>query len=164
MKNRFYTGEITKITGVKKDRLTVWLMNHYITPSVVVADGHGSRNIFNLIDVYCIELLKQLISMGMSRELSARIVEGWIRQAPLVGDVFERAKELEYCWLNISKIGDVYEPSIEVSRRIPLDVTLNGAASKDMLVRERKVEEAVDAEIRINLKRLIVDVDSRITQ
>ena len=60
MSMQFQMNEITQITEVTRDRLKQWLKLGWIIPSVKKASGPGSRNIFNLNDLYRIAIFKVL--------------------------------------------------------------------------------------------------------
>jgi DNA-binding transcriptional MerR regulator len=72
-KMEFFTSDVEKICGVKRNRLQVWLEKGWIVPSIEKASGHGSRNIFSEEDLYNILLFKQLVENGLSREAVAEI-------------------------------------------------------------------------------------------
>jgi len=77
--NRTFTAsEVEKITGVKRTRLQQWLEKNYIVPSVHVADGYGTRNIYSIGDVYRIEAFKRMVEGGLLREKAARLIKTMI--------------------------------------------------------------------------------------
>ena len=71
----FYTSEVERICEIKRNRLQVWLSNGWIIPSVQVASGHGTRNIFNEVDLVVISVFKHLVETGLSRKLVADLKE-----------------------------------------------------------------------------------------
>ena len=74
---QFQMNEITQITEVTRDRLKQWLKLGWIIPSVKKASGPGSRNIFNLNDLYRIAIFKVLTEnkSGFYREAAAKLVD-----------------------------------------------------------------------------------------
>ena len=67
----FFAGDVEKICGVKRNRLQVWMEKGWIIPSIKRADGHGTRNIFNLINLFQISLFKKAVENGISRKVAA---------------------------------------------------------------------------------------------
>jgi len=65
----FLAADIEKITGVKRNRLQQWLEREYIAPSIQVASGHGTRNIWSHNDLYTIALFKKITESGLSRKV-----------------------------------------------------------------------------------------------
>ncbi len=77
----FLAGDIERITGVKRNRLQQWLERGFIAPSIQMASGHGTRNIWSRNDLYTIALFKKITESGLSRKvvsdfLSAGIIGG----------------------------------------------------------------------------------------
>ena len=70
----FKAADVVKITGVKRTRLQQWLERGYIHPSIQVASGHGTRNIYNKIDLYNIAIFKKITESGFSRELASKFI------------------------------------------------------------------------------------------
>ena len=71
LERAYSTFDIVKIFGIKRDRLQDWLMKGYIEPSIERADGIGTRNRFDLWDLYHIALFLYFLDRGFSREVSA---------------------------------------------------------------------------------------------
>ncbi len=67
----FLASDIQAINGVKRNRLQAWLERGFLAPSIQVAEGHGSRNIWSLEDLYKISIFKKVTESGMSREIAA---------------------------------------------------------------------------------------------
>ena len=61
------TFEIEKRLGIKRDRLKEWLFVFLPDPSIQVGKGKGTKNIFDLLDVYVIKLFEQMIDFGFDR-------------------------------------------------------------------------------------------------
>jgi hypothetical protein len=69
---QFTTSDITRIFGLKIERQKNWLKEGYIEPSIRKADGHGTKNIFSLEDLYFIALFQHLIQKnGFARGQAA---------------------------------------------------------------------------------------------
>ena len=71
----FTASQITQITGVKRTRLQQWLEKGYLSPSIQQASGHGTRNIYSIVDVYSIAIFKKIIESGLSRKVVADMLE-----------------------------------------------------------------------------------------
>ena len=71
----FHAKHVVKITGVKINRLQPWLKEGYIKPSIEIADGHGSRNVYGMEDLYKIVIFSELIKSGISRTHAAAIIK-----------------------------------------------------------------------------------------
>lgn len=78
----FLAADIEKITGVKRNRLQQWLEREYITPSIQVASGHGTRNIWSRNDLYTIALFKKITESGLSR----KVVSDFLSAGTIGGD------------------------------------------------------------------------------
>lgn len=74
MKLEFKAKEVTEITGVSRERLQQWLTREYIVPSIQIADGAGTRNIYSVADLCTIEVFKKLVESGWSRELVGKFM------------------------------------------------------------------------------------------
>jgi len=68
---KFLAQDIEKITGVKRNRLEQWIKWGFIKPSIQVARGHGSRNIWSRNDLYNIAIFKKVTESGLSRKIVA---------------------------------------------------------------------------------------------
>ena len=71
----FTASQITLLTGVKRTRLQQWLEKEYLSPSIRKAYGHGTRNIYSIVDAYCIALFKKITESGLSRRYAADILD-----------------------------------------------------------------------------------------
>lgn len=67
----FYVRDVTKITGVKRLRLHMWIEKGYIKPSIQGGQGTGTPNEFSRNDLYKIELFKKFVEGGFSRDLAS---------------------------------------------------------------------------------------------
>lgn len=64
----FYASDVERICEIKRNRLEVWMKAGWITPSIQVASGHGTRNIFHETDLVVILIFKHFVETGMSRK------------------------------------------------------------------------------------------------
>ena len=67
----FTTFQIMKILGLPRERLKDWMDKGYVIPSIRKADGVGTKNIFDLVDVYGIALFMHFLSQGLIRTFAA---------------------------------------------------------------------------------------------
>jgi DNA-binding transcriptional MerR regulator len=102
MDEQFLTSDVTRITGVKRNRLQVWLDKGWITPSIQKAQGQGTRNIFSLHDLYVIALFKKLVEIGVPRKFVGICTQKFQEQ-PLLGLFL---KSDNYCWFDIYRTGE----------------------------------------------------------
>lgn len=72
----FEASDIEKITGINRPRLQQWLEKGFIAPSIQIASGPGTRNVYSIDNVYQIAAIKKMIEFGFSREKAAQIVNG----------------------------------------------------------------------------------------
>ena len=70
----FGAKEIEIITDIKRARLQRWLESGYVSPSIQVATGHGTRNLYSAFDGYKIKALKTIIDAGIKRRVASNIV------------------------------------------------------------------------------------------
>jgi len=70
----FQWAEVERITGVKRIRLHQWIEAGFITPSLQVAKGSGSRHIWSKTDLYNIILFKRLVESGIHRNTAAKLI------------------------------------------------------------------------------------------
>jgi DNA-binding transcriptional MerR regulator len=100
MKDRFTTFEIRDSLGITVDRLKDWQKRGFITPSVRIASGAGTKNIFNRLDVYCLELFRYLLGRGFSREMAADRIKTLKDVKSIMQRAKEHSKELGEEWSN----------------------------------------------------------------
>lgn len=79
MKTEFSTFDIVKGLDIQRGRLREWMNYDFISPSVK-ADGQGTRAVFNLFDVQCVALFRNLIEYGFNREAAARFLKDFTKQ------------------------------------------------------------------------------------
>jgi hypothetical protein len=84
------SGVMTRATGVKLARLQQWWAAGYIgPPSIRVAQGAGTRNVFSLLDLFFIMFFRRSIESGIPRE------------------------DIKKLLLNINKVDDSFSQSLE---------------------------------------------------
>jgi DNA-binding transcriptional MerR regulator len=72
----FKSGEMTRITGVKLARLQQWWAAGYIDPpSISVAEGAGTRNVFSMYDLFRILFFKRCVESGLPRETAKEFLK-----------------------------------------------------------------------------------------
>jgi len=72
----FFASDMERVTGVKRTRWQQWRDRHWVyKPSVQVAEGHGTRNIWNHLDLYDITLFRKILEMGLPRKWAAEIAK-----------------------------------------------------------------------------------------
>jgi DNA-binding transcriptional MerR regulator len=64
----YSTFDIAKKMGIPRERLREWIQRGFISPSIAQAKGVGTRNRFSLSDLIIIELFRELLDRGFSRE------------------------------------------------------------------------------------------------
>ena len=72
MEETYSTFDIVGGMGIKIERLKDWMRRGYIQPSIQVAQGSGTKNLFNQKDLYQLGLFIFLINRGFSREEAAK--------------------------------------------------------------------------------------------
>ena len=70
----FPTGEVKIITGVNRNTLQAWINRGFVSPSIEVAAGPGTRNLWSRFDLYSIALFRKITKSGLSRSLVADII------------------------------------------------------------------------------------------
>ena len=84
----FLASDVEKITGVKRTRLQAWMEKGYIRPEIQTADGHGTRNIWSLSDIYSIAIFKKITESGVSRDLAGKYIKkGYIQSTYKVAEI-----------------------------------------------------------------------------
>jgi hypothetical protein len=71
---QFYMADVTKCTGVSRDKAEKWMQMGLINPSIQSASGRGNRNIFNLEDLFLIKFIDRIISSGWDRKLAGQMI------------------------------------------------------------------------------------------
>lgn len=65
----FSTLDIVKALGIPRERLREWMKRKDMIPSVS-ASGKGTKAIFTRLDVYAVELFRQLVDKGFDRDVA----------------------------------------------------------------------------------------------
>ena len=79
----FRTKEVAEITGIGIPRLEVWIANGWVGPTIQKASGHGSKNIWDLADLYDVRLFREIVESGLSRS----VANDFLSQGVLSGDI-----------------------------------------------------------------------------
>ena len=117
-RNRLFTTfEIVKGLKIKRERLRKWLENGYIIHEIH-ADGHGTKNLFAIWEVYQIELFRYLVDHGFARREAAGYLQGfniayttsaWIRNFSGLAEIGSKNisdHEKGILFLKLSRSGD----------------------------------------------------------
>lgn len=74
MDNTYSTFAIQRMFDIKRITFHEWINRGYITPSIQAANGRGTKNLFNRLDLYRIALFRHLIeTVKLPRSLAAEI-------------------------------------------------------------------------------------------
>jgi hypothetical protein len=73
--DRFFAGDVERITEVQRIRLYQWQRYGFITPSIQVAQKTGDKNIYSRDDLYKIAAFKELIENGLHGKVAARLLD-----------------------------------------------------------------------------------------
>lgn len=73
--NGYLSIDVERFAGVKRSTIESWIERGYISPSIQVASGHGSRNIWSMNDIRKIIIFNGLVKIGFARRLSARLIK-----------------------------------------------------------------------------------------
>jgi hypothetical protein len=74
VKEQYTTTDIIDKLEIPMQRLRMWLLNGYFTPSIPSA-GQGQKAFFSHRDLYAIALFVQLLDQGYKRELASSFVK-----------------------------------------------------------------------------------------
>jgi DNA-binding transcriptional MerR regulator len=69
----FTTFDIEKKLGIKLPSIKQWLERNLIRPSVQTAEGVGTKNLFNVDDLYRIRLFQALSGTGFTQQRASEI-------------------------------------------------------------------------------------------
>ncbi|CAB5110516.1 hypothetical protein D3OALGA1CA_1996 [Olavius algarvensis associated proteobacterium Delta 3] len=72
----FSTFDALKILMIKRGRLVQWMRDGYLPVGTQVSWGSGVKTVFKAVDLYAICLFKNLVEMGLSRDLASKYIEG----------------------------------------------------------------------------------------
>lgn len=90
---KFESKKVVEITGVKRTRLQSWIERGWLAPSVQVAEGPGTRNIYNTNDLYSIAIFRKVSEeMHLPRKMVGEMLSSGV-----VGDHSEeQLKQVQY--------------------------------------------------------------------
>jgi hypothetical protein len=146
----FQAHHVEKITGVKRNRLQAWLERGYIKPSIQVADGHGTRNIYALHDLYAIATFKKIVESGLSRELVAQFIKLISSQYTFEFFIFQNTR------LAIIRTGErIVAWPVTSSKDEGYAITIKGESDEAIrdfddiyIINYQKIANAIDAKIK----------------
>ena len=69
----FTVTDIEKLR-IKRERLQDWMVRGFIEPSIQKAFGQGTKNLFNIYDLYKIQIFKNLVEGYLRRSPSSKLV------------------------------------------------------------------------------------------
>jgi len=72
-------SDISKILGMKRERLSYWFARGFIKPSPK-SKGRGKPPWFTRGDIYLIKLLGDMVGHGLSSMKAARYIEGFLEK------------------------------------------------------------------------------------
>lgn len=75
MTQGFSVAEITRLTGVTAKTLHFWDRSGFLSPSLVQANGTGSRRIYDFRDLVAIRVAAQLRAAGISLQSLRKVVD-----------------------------------------------------------------------------------------
>lgn len=68
MREGYQLKDLRRVVEISPSRLQVWLENGWVQPSIQVASGYGTRNIYSRGDLYLVALFRQVVDMGLQRQ------------------------------------------------------------------------------------------------
>lgn len=71
----FTTFDASRILGIKYQRLREWIGRGQVKPSIVKAEGIGTKTLFSRRDLYLIALFRLLVEKGFSRDDASSAVK-----------------------------------------------------------------------------------------
>ena len=92
-------SDISKILGIKRERLSHWLVGGFIKPSAK-SKGRGRLPWLTRGDIYLIKLFGDMVDHGLSSVKAARYIEGICEKLSLAGF--------------LSKSGSVHDPLLDL--------------------------------------------------
>lgn len=145
MKNTYLLSDVCKKSKIKAGKLQAWMDNGWIVPSVQVAAGSGTRNIFNRDDLYAIQMLKVMIGMGVPRKFAGAVTKEFqyskLHKMITDGELDGHDKETTYIEVYVTPDGEIAQSFL----------ILNEAA---LLKARKKIKPAIVYSINL---QLIVD-------
>jgi DNA-binding transcriptional MerR regulator len=88
----FELAEVAEVLGMPKSKVKNWTIGRplRITPSVRVASGKGTRNLYSVEDVYVLTLANQLNEDGFSPKAIQAVIKKVRRKAKLIGKYYSQ--------------------------------------------------------------------------
>ena len=74
MRDEFSTLDIVKALEIERERLREWMNRGFIKPTHPSA-GQGTKAIFSREDVHCVQLYRQLVEIGIDRDMASKHIE-----------------------------------------------------------------------------------------
>ena len=74
-KLEFTTFDVVKILDIKRVKLKDWSDNGFLKPTRTTEDSRGVKLFFDLFEVCCLGVFKNIIADGVSRRLAFQMVE-----------------------------------------------------------------------------------------
>lgn len=158
MRDEFSTLDIVKALGIERECLREWVNRSFIEPSVP-APSQGKKAVFSRLDVYGVELFRQLVSAGLDRS-KCRIFVNFYKERMLSdhGDLNYmglRLGPLKEDGIDVAPSGSAFFPSH--GDKILLDVGF--ADSKDLERSRGRYDNQWSIMHLVNLKVLRSKVD-----
>jgi DNA-binding transcriptional MerR regulator len=69
----FTTFQVSRILGVTRSSLQQWIDFKFIEPSISVAEGRGTKNLFSREDLYRIEMFRALSRSGIAQKKAGKL-------------------------------------------------------------------------------------------
>ena len=136
----YTTWDVKKLLDVDRNRLTPWLENGYINPSIQRATRTGTKNIFSRTDLYRIYFFRQLLEFGITRKRAAKLAA---INFDSVGTSPEDYKFMSY-FLNRSDSFNIL--GMELTKEAP-EIKFSGAKTVLVIMDLVSIKKEVDAEI-----------------
>jgi DNA-binding transcriptional MerR regulator len=152
----FTTTDISKILGIKRERVKNWLTEGYISPSIQTGEGPGTKHLFSRADLYIMRLFEYLLERGFSRsDASQRIKK--VYDACMAEFEHEDQSNSIYRWNFIALRNTSGNPKEEVfhyfafddkhSMEAPISSLLDEECDDIVIINFGKIRRNVDIEI-----------------
>ena len=69
----FTTFQVAKILGVSRSSVQQWLDSGFIEPSILAAEGRGTKNLFSREDLYRIAMFRALSRAGVAQKKAGKL-------------------------------------------------------------------------------------------
>lgn len=70
----FTSGEAAALTGIPYDRLDNWARTGFIRPSIVRAEGKGSKRVYSFADLMVLRVVNTLRNMGIQKNRLEKVI------------------------------------------------------------------------------------------